>query len=67
MLCYSSRSLKSESLKPSNIIHPTLFKEFGFGNDCLGRVMMSVSTILLLKLTRLFGSKVKEGLFTRNT
>lgn len=27
----------------------------------------SVSTILLLKLTRLFGSKVKDGRFTRNT
>ena len=32
-----------------------------------GLVMANVSTILLLKLTRLFEPKVKEGLFTRNT
>jgi len=30
-------------------------------------LIWSVSTILLLKLTRLFGPKVKESLFTRNT
>jgi hypothetical protein len=32
-----------------------------------GQEMARVTTILLLKLTRLFGPKVKESLFTRNT
>jgi hypothetical protein len=32
-------------LQPNNIIHPTSLNQFGFGNKCLGRVMMSVGQV----------------------